>query len=370
MMQGTNHSGRALGEELANWKQLVRPYHGADNRKAAWQVVNTLIPLVAMWTATFLSLRVSIWLTALLAIPTAFLVSRVFIFQHDCGHNSFVRTRRGNDIIGFACSLITSIPYHYWAKVHRFHHKHNGAFEGRGIGDVPFLRVNEYRKLEGWQKLIYRMCQSPIFMFGIAPLLYLFVSQRLPITPLTNPKKTIRRQLFNNLTIATLYLGLASFLGFREFLIVQGMVLSGFAVIAFWVFHVQHLHEHTLKQESSDWSHLTSAIRGSSHYDLSAILHWLTGNIGIHHIHHLSTAIPNYKLQQCFREQPLLTKHATSITLRESLAQIHSDLWDDQEQRMISFSELSQRDAASATYVYEPNTLSGWGFRSEATIQD
>jgi acyl-lipid omega-6 desaturase (Delta-12 desaturase) len=335
-----------LHEGLANWKELVKPYQAPDHRRAAWQVVNTIVPLAAAWAATYLSLQLSIWLAAACAVPTALLLSRLFILQHDCGHRSFVRGRRANDALGFAFSLITAVPFHYWAKTHRFHHKHNGSLEGRGIGDIPYLSVDEYARQPRWIRALYRIYRTPVFLFGIAPLIYLFICQRLPLTPLSRPMETIRKQLVNNASIALLYVLLGWLLGWREFFIVQGMVLGCFAVIAFWVFHVQHLHEHTLKQAPSEWTYLTSAMRGSSHYDLPPVLHWLTGNIGFHHIHHLTPAIPNYKLQQCFREQPMLTRYASSITLRESFAQVRNDLWDPEQQKMISFAAWEEKVAA------------------------
>jgi acyl-lipid omega-6 desaturase (Delta-12 desaturase) len=279
-----------------------------------------------------------------LAMVNAFFLVRIFIIQHDCGHQSFLKSKQLNNTIGFVCSFFTSIPYKYWAKLHNHHHGHSGQLEEehRDIGDLPFYTVEEYQQLSNWNKFWYRVLRMPIIMFGFVPFYYLTFMNRVPLVKMKGWKNHRRTQLINNVLMIGLYVLLAYVLGWQRFLIVQFSVLTMFGIIAFWFFYVQHQHEDGYRRWKENWDFLVSSIRGSTYYNLPRLMHWLTGNIGYHHIHHLSSQIPNYNLPKCAKENPILNKYVTKLTFMQSLRTIHNKLWDEKSQRMISFSEYNR----------------------------
>ena len=327
---------------LADWKSIVAPYQAPSGRRAAWQIVNTLVPLLAVWVAMYLAYATSVWLTLALSVPAAFLLVRLFIIQHDCGHYSFVRGRRRSDLIGWACSFLTTVPYTYWSRVHSFHHGHVGQLEHRNVGDIDFLTVAEYRARSTWGRLRYRIFRSAPVLTLVAPLLYITVMVRFPKVWYPGWRPVHLRLHLNNLAILAAYAALGYTLGWARFAVVQGSIVLGFSVIAFWFFYVQHQHEETYMRWSGDWDYLLAAIRGATLYDLPPLFHWLTGNIGYHHIHHLSSRIPNYNLARCARENPVLQRYVTSVTFTESLGLLTHKLWDERAGRMISFGEFGR----------------------------
>lgn len=339
-----------MQKNLANWKSIVGKYQKADTGRAIGQMFSSFGPFLALWAAMYLTYvyDYSIWLTLGLGVINAFFLVRIFIIQHDCGHYSFLKKRKVNDAIGFVCSFFSSIPYTYWARVHSYHHGHTGQLEHRDIGDIDFLTVKEYRELGRWGRLRYRIFRHPIVLFTVVPVIYLAFALRIPRISFPGWKPIHRKQLVNNLTMAAVYIGLGFLLGWKAFLIVQGSILFFFGIIAFWFFYVQHQHEHTYMQWSKNWDYLTAAIKGATYYKLPRILHFLTGNIGYHHIHHLSSRIPNYNLRRCAKENPILQRYVTSMTFVQSLPMAFNKLWDEEKQRMISFREFYRSEARLA----------------------
>lgn len=221
--------------------------------------------------------------------------------------------------------------------MHNVHHAHNGQFEYRGLGDINFLTIEEYHNRSAFGKLHYRFRRTPFVQFIIVPIIYLAIVLRIPSVHLKRWKTIRYSHLINNLLLATTYTGLALLLGWQKFLLVHLPILLFFGMIAFWLFYIQHQHADNYKEWKDNWDHLLASIKGSTYYKLPRVFQWLSGNIGFHHIHHLNSLVPNYNLEECANENPLLNKYVNVITLRQSLKFIHYKLWDEQSKQMISF---------------------------------
>lgn len=329
-----------IRSNLKNWKEIISNYQVPDNTKAVVQIITSFGPYIALWILMYFSLQWSIWITMGLAIINAFFLVRIFIIQHDCGHQSFFTSKKWNTFVGWTCSLFSSLPFRYWAKVHNFHHAHSGQLETRDIGDVPFKTSDEFRRMSKWGKFKYRIWRMPIVLFVIAPIYYFLISNRIPIEGSSVKNISLKKMISNNFTIAAVYVLLAWLIGWKEFLIIQFTLIFIFGIIAFWFFYIQHQHEFSYKHWKKNWDFLISAIRGSTYYKLPKVFQWLTGNIGIHHIHHLSSAIPNYNLPKALKEHKILTKYVTVVSLWESFKIVRNKLWDEEMERMITFREF------------------------------
>lgn len=341
MNRNVNLINEEIKESLKSWKKIVAKYQKPDTKKAIFQMLTSFLPYLVLWTLMYFSLNWSIFITIGLGLLNAFFLVRIFIIQHDCGHQSFFNSQKVNNVVGYICSFFSFMPYKYWAKVHNFHHGHAGQIEVWDIGDIPTLTVKQYQNKGFWGKLGYRIWRLPVITFVVAPVYYLLVSNRLPTSRIKKLKKAGWSQLRNNIAIAAVYILLAVLLGWWKFLFIQFFLVFSFGIIAFWFFYVQHQHEQTYKQWKDNWDYVVAAIRGSSYYKLPKVFQWLTGNIGIHHIHHLSSLIPNYNLESCMKENKVLNKYVTVLTFWESLKLMSYKLWDEEKQRMISFKEYA-----------------------------
>jgi acyl-lipid omega-6 desaturase (Delta-12 desaturase) len=325
---------------LKQLPQIVKAYQLPDPKKATIQVLNSFLPFVGIWIAMYLLLDVSIWLTMGLAVVNAFFLVRIFIIQHDCGHQSFTGSRKANNIIGQICSFLSFIPYQYWSKAHNFHHGHNGIlWEHRDIGDIQTLTVKEYDALDKMGKFKYRIFRSFPVLFIIGPMAYIFINNRIPLIKMKGWEHAHRSLWVNNLLLVAIHVTLIMLLGYKAFLLVHLPILVFFGIIAIWFFYIQHQHEHTYKEWKDKWEYIRAAVEGSSYYKLPRIWHWLTGNIGYHHIHHLNPLVPNYQLRRCHHENPIMEQVATKITFSESLKCIFNKLWDEEQEKMITFKE-------------------------------
>ena len=334
----------------AVWQQLpviVKAYQLPDNKKAIWQSITSFGPFIAIWVAMYFLMDVSLGITLALAVLNAFFMVRIFIIQHDCGHQSFTASRKANDVLGQVCSFFTFIPYRYWSKSHNFHHGHNGLlWEHRDIGDVDLLTVNEFKALTGWGKFKYMVYRSFPVMFVIGPIWYILVHSRLPLINIKGWEHAKRALLRHNVILVAIYASIVLFLGYEAFLYVHLPILVAFGIIAIWFFYVQHQHETTYKQWKDKWEYIKAAVEGSTFYNLPKVFHWLTGNIGYHHIHHLNPLVPSYQLPRCLEENPILDQMANKITFFESLKCIYNKLWDEDQQKMISFREFFRKNKA------------------------
>jgi len=319
--------------------QSLLKYTQENKTKAIFQILNSFLPFIGIWIAMYLTLDISYWLTLGLGMINAFFLVRIFIIQHDCGHQSFIKNRKLQKVIGHACSYVSIIPFNYWAKSHSVHHKLNGQLELRDIGDVDTYTVKEFSKLSKGKQRGYKIYRSPFVMFLIGPIYYIFIHNRLAKIKLPAFQKLKSGVYINNLILLVIFLVLGFSLGWTAFLTVHLTILTLFAIIAIWFFYVQHQHEHGYKQWKKDWDYVTSALIGSTYYKVPPLFNWLTGNIGIHHVHHLNPAIPNYNLQQCIRENPWINDYPTIITFTSSLKLATYKLWDETQQKMITFKE-------------------------------
>ncbi len=319
---------------VPHWQDLVKKYSAPDNWRSVWQIANSLIPYIAVWYLMYRSLSVSYWLTLLLAPIAAGLMTRIFIILHDCGHGSFFKSSRVNHFVGTICGILTHTPYFQWTREHAIHHASSGDLSRRGVGDVTTLTVNEYQALSKWDQLKYRLYRHPLIMLGIGPQYIFLLRHRF------TGKHSGRRERNNlyliNLGIMTLYGSLSWIIGLQAFLMIFApiMIISGTAGV--WLFYVQHQYEDSYWRGRSEWDYATSALVGSSYYKLPRILQWFSGNIGFHHIHHLSPKIPNYKLQRCHEENPIF-QDSTILDIRSSLKSASLKLWDEEQGRMVGF---------------------------------
>ena len=331
-------SSRSIPDKAA-WSTLVAKYQTTDTWKSAWQVVNTFIPFGLVWYLMYLSLAYSYWLTLALALPAAGLLVRIFIIQHDCGHGSFFNSRKANDFLGSICGVLTLTPYHYWRKSHAIHHASAGSLEERGIGDIYTMTVREYLQQTWWGQLKYRLYRHPLILFILAPTFLFVVLYRFPLIGSKSWKRERASVHWTNLAIAGVIIGLSFIIGFKSFLLIQLPIVVLAATMGTWMFFIQHQFEDTYYTHGDDWDYTLAALQGSSYYQLPKVLQWFTGNIGFHHIHHLSPRIPNYRLQTCHEENPVF-QQVVVLTLWTSLQSIFLSLWDEEQNKLVSFHNL------------------------------
>lgn len=333
-MQSSNDlaGSRAYAKRLA-------PYSHAVDRKAVIQLLNTLIPFGLLWWAMFLSLDVGYWLTLLLAVPAAGLYIRLFILQHDCGHGSFFTSRRANDTVGSLLGVLTLTPYSYWKKTHAIHHASAGNLDRRGLGDIMTLTVAEYVARSGWGRLLYRLYRHPLVFLGIGPVYQFFLKHRLPFDAPLSWKREWRSVLWTNAGLVAVVLLMAQLVGWKALLMVQLPINLIAGPIGIWLFYVQHQFEDTYWKHETEWNFFDAGIRGSSFYDLGPVLGWFTGDIGVHHLHHIASRIPNYRLREAFRANPGL-QGMTRITFLQSLRCMRLKLWDEEKGHLVGFGDL------------------------------
>jgi len=319
------------------WREIVARYQTPSVKRAVWQLVSTLVPFVGAVILMNWSLSVSYWLTLALAIPAAGLTIRTFIIMHDCGHGSFLPSKTWNNIIGWVTGILTTTPYSHWRREHAIHHATSGHLEQRGTGDISTMTVREYLAAGRLQRIWYRIYRNPVILLVIGPA-FLFIKHRWPTRSIAGKKEILNVHL-TNLALAALVTTLSLLIGFKDFMLIwlPIFLLSGAAGV--WLFYVQHQFEDAYWRGGEDWDYATAAVAGSSYFRLPKVLQWFTGNIGFHHVHHLSPKIPNYRLERCHRENPTFQKVVT-LTLRESVRTLGLRLWDEESGRMVGFGHL------------------------------
>ena len=323
--------------ETAAWKASVARYQHSAPWRSAWQIVNTLVPYAGLWYLMYLTLGISWWLTVpLAALAGAFLV-RVFILFHDCTHGSFFKSRTANDVLGMITGLLTFTPYHHWRREHATHHATSGNLDRRGTGDLWTMTVREYLEASRSKRFFYRLARNPFILFVVAPLFLLLVKNRIPKSD-AGPLER-RWVLGTDLALLGMALGLGAIFGFKAYLIIQFTALLVAGAAGFWLFYVQHQFEGGYWAHGQEWNYTAAALQGSSFYKLPPVLQWFTGSIGYHHLHHLSSRIPNYHLEKCHEADPLF-RNVPPITLLASLKSLSFRLWDEQRQRLVGFGHL------------------------------
>jgi len=330
----------ALKGQAMKLAQHCAKYRGADNRKAVVQLLTTVVPFVAIVTAMFLTVQQHYWATLLLSIPGGLLVVRFFIIQHDCGHGSFMSTNAANTWVGRAMSLITVTPYGLWRREHAQHHATSGHLEKRGVGDIDTLTVEEWKALSPLGKARYRLYRNPIFLFGVGVPFYFMIIQRFPWFHPYPARDTWKSVMGLNAGLVLFYGAIGAFTGYSNLFFVAWPLLHVASAVGGWLFFIQHQFEETVWEGSDDWTFQVAALYGSSYYALHPVLNWFTGSIGLHHIHHLNSMIPNYRLKDCLEASAELST-MNRITLWESLSCARLKLWDAQKRRLVTFAEAS-----------------------------
>jgi omega-6 fatty acid desaturase (delta-12 desaturase) len=332
-------------KEISRLAGEVSAYRGVDVRRSITQLLVTSIPFAGLVGLSLWAINYSYLLSLALVVPAAALLVRLFMIQHDCGHGAFFKSRAKNDLVGRVIGVLTLTPYNHWRKTHAAHHATTGNLDRRGQGDITTLTVAEYGALPKWRRFLYRLYRSPLVLFGIGPVYHFLIQNRLPTKAAFRETKAWSSVLATNAAIAGILIAAALTVGFGQFLLVYMpvVVLAGSAGI--WLFYVQHQFENTYWEGSRDWSFHEAALKSSSYYDLPRVLHWLTADIGLHHIHHLCSKIPNYRLRECLRDHPEL-KSVNRITLRESIRCARLTLWDEQRRKLIRFSDLAKLQPA------------------------
>ncbi|SHL73402.1 fatty acid desaturase [Roseibium suaedae] len=320
------------------WAAVLAQYRQPDPVRSALEIAITAIPFAALWAlAAFAVLHGHYW-GLLLTVPAAGFLVRLFILQHDCGHGSLFSYRGLNDWTGRIIGVFTLTPYDYWRRTHAVHHASAGNLDRRGVGDVDTLTVREYQALSRWGRLGYRLYRHPLVMFGLGPA-WLFICQyRLPFGLMSAGAQPWVSTIATNLGIALPVVALVWMIGLGPFLLVQVPVTLMAASAGVWLFYIQHQFEDTHWSDQDEWTFPHAALHGSSHYDLPVVLRWISGNIGIHHVHHLAAKIPFYRLPEVLRDHPEL-QDMSRITLRDSFKCVKLALWDESARRLVSFRE-------------------------------
>ena len=326
----------------ADWSKLLNAYRTPSNLRAGFELFITLALYVAFWAVMYAALQVSYVLSLLISLPTAGMLMRIFMIQHDCGHGSFSGSKFINNWLGRFLGILTFTPFDYWQRNHALHHASSGSLDHRGIGDINTLTVAEYENRSRLGRLLYRVYRHPLVLFLVGPAYVFLLEQRLPIGMMKMGWRPWVSAMGTNIGIVCLTTLMIWLIGWQSFLMIQLPVTILAATMGVWLFFVQHQFEETSWDTEPEWDRRESALHGSSHYDLPQPLRWVTGNIGIHHIHHLCSHIPFYRLTEVLRDFPQL-RDVGRITLLESFKCARLALWDTESRRLLSFREARVR---------------------------
>ncbi len=346
MITERDPAGAAGVGEARAWTQKLLRYREPSRARSIVELIVSVGPLVALWALMWLSYRYGFWwLTLLLAVPAAGFLVRLFMIQHDCGHGAFFRHRLTNDWIGRAIGVLTLTPYDFWRRTHAFHHASSGNLDHRGMGDIDTLTVREYLALSRWRRLRYRLYRHPAVMFGVGPAYMFILQHRLPVglmragwTPWISTQAT-------NAAVAIIVGLLIWLIGPIAFVLVHLPIMLLAATMGVWLFYVQHQFERTVWAGTENWNRHEAALHGSSYYVLPGVLRWFSANIGVHHVHHLCSQIPYYRLPRVLRDHPELGT-VGRLTLWDSIKCVRLTLWDEGHKKLISFRELRRMRAA------------------------
>jgi omega-6 fatty acid desaturase (delta-12 desaturase) len=339
MPSAGNSPGESEQAQRARWRAVIAHYQRPSTPRAVWQIINTVVPYVLLWVAMYWIKDISLWLTLPLAVLAGGLLVRVFIIFHDCGHGSYFKSPRANDIVGFISGVLTFTPYYHWRWEHAIHHGTSGQLDKRGTGDIWTMTVQEYLESSRWRRFAYQLARNPFVLFFLAPLFVFVVLQRIP------SGKASRRERHSvawmNLALFGVAVVMSWIFGIGSYLLIQAMVMGVAGAGGIWLFYVQHQFEDVYWERGENWDYVAAALQGSSFYKLPRILQWFSGNIGFHHIHHLSPRIPNYHLQACHEADPVF-QQAKPVTLRSSLKSLALRLWDERAGKLVGYARVRQ----------------------------
>jgi omega-6 fatty acid desaturase (delta-12 desaturase) len=338
---------------MAELNKILAPYQVANTRHSLIQLATTLIPYIGLWVLMIYSLRISYALTLLLAVPAALFMTRLFIFFHDCGHNSFFPSKKWNKRIGSILGVIVFTPGEHWWHSHAIHHATSGNLDKRGDGDVTTLTLEEYLEAKWGPRLGYKFFRNPLVMFGLGPIYMFLLSHRLPIP--NYGRRATWSVIWTNLAIAGLATAISLVIGFKAYVMIQLPVMWIAGAFGIWLFYIQHQFEETYWERDEEWNYVASALLGASFYKLPGILQWFSGNIGYHHIHHLSPRIPNYNLPRAHKNSPLIQKWARRIGISESLNAIGLKVYNEPLKQMTGFPSSKDAEVAVARSQAQQN---------------
>jgi omega-6 fatty acid desaturase (delta-12 desaturase) len=325
-----------------SWLKVLARYRQPHSGRSVFELAVTAIPFALLWGLAMVSVWYEIWWGLILTLPAAGFLLRLFMIQHDCGHGSFFGRRWLDDWTGRTIGVLTLTPYDYWRRAHAEHHASAGNLDERGIGDITTLTIEEYRALSRWSRLGYRLYRHPLVMFGVGPAWLFLIKQRLPFGMFRSGYVPWVSTMATNVAVALLVGAIIWVTGLLPFLTVHLPITLMAAAAGVWLFYVQHQFEDTHWSKKPEWQFQTAALHGASHYDLPFPLRWITGNIGVHHVHHLSSRVPFYRLPEVLRDHPELGDIGR-ITLWQSLHCVRLTLWDERSGRLVSFREAAQQ---------------------------
>ncbi len=333
-MDSTFEASKPKPEKLP-WQKAVVPYQKSNLRRSLWQMLNSFGPYFILSYLAYRALEVSYPLTLLLALLAGGFVMRVFIIFHDCGHGSFFKSKKANDIVGTLAGIITFTPYYAWRHSHAVHHATSGDLDRRGIGDVWTLTLEEYHTLPRWKQIGYRIYRNPFFIFVIGPTVDFVVLQRFVSMNAASGKRERQSVHFTNFALLAIFLILGWAIGFKEYLLVQLPIIGFTSSLGVFLFYVQHQYENVYWERHNEWDFAEAALHGSSYFEMGRVMKFFTGNIGFHHIHHLSPRIPNYELEKCHQENPMF--QVEPLTWRTSLKSLRIRVWDEDRHKMVGY---------------------------------
>ena len=335
-----------LATPARNWLKTLSKYREPSKMRSVWELVITGVPFLVLWIAAWWALSISYFLSLAICIPAAGFLVRLFLIQHDCGHGAFFANRTANNWVGRILGIVTFTPYEVWKKDHALHHASSGNLDKRGFGDIKTLTVKEYMAMGRWDKLMYRMYRHPIILFGVGPAYVYLLRNRVPLG-FMNSSKYWFSAMGTNLSAVIIGSIIVYFVGLGPFLLILLPITVMAASIGVWMFYVQHQFEDTVWRENEDWDLHDAALYGSTHYALPKVLQWFSANIGIHHVHHLYSKIPYYRLPQVLRDYPELAS-IKRMTLLESFSTVKLRLWDEGQKKLITF---------RAAYALQPQKI-------------
>lgn len=332
----------AARQARPEWYAALSEYARSDRRKAIWQVIDTLVPYLALWALMLYLIRrdYPVWTLLPPIVAASALLVRTFILFHDCTHGSFFNSSRANAILGFITGVLTFTSFEDWRRCHGIHHNTVADLDRRSVGDILTMTVEEYRSAPRWKRMAYRVYRNPLVLFGPGPAVNFLIIQRLPTSGAK--RRQIVSVILTDLAILGLAAGVILTFGWRAYLLIQLPVMVLAASIGVWFFYVQHQFEGTYWARHENWDSYRASVQGSSWYRLPGILNWVTGHIGLHHIHHLRPRIPNYHLADCLRNIPALATLKEPLTIRGSFRCLFLNLWDEEAGRLVSFREAKQ----------------------------
>ncbi|WP_432447970.1 fatty acid desaturase [Aliiroseovarius marinus] len=320
-----------------DWVKILAHYRDPNGWRSSFELAVSIVPFVALWALAWWSMSISLWLTLGISLVNALFLLRLFTIQHDCGHGAFFKQRAASDWVGRVIGVLTLTPYAVWRRTHSIHHSSAGNLNKRGIGDILTLTVDEYAALSRYEQFKYRLYRNPVVLFGFGPSYLFLLQNRLPFGLMNNARYWISA-MGTNLVIVAALITIWYFGGFAALLLIFLPSTLLAATAGMWLFYVQHQFEDTHWNSEENWQLHDAALEGSSHYVMPRVLQWFSANIGIHHVHHLYSRIPFYRLTEVLRDHAELAQ-ANRLTIPESLACARLHLWDEKRRQLLSFTQ-------------------------------